>query len=75
MCAGFFCSHLTYALSYFQISLKTLMMPMINDGRALPIELSFNINSSNPEANTSLGDNNVEMKIPVYVETDIIIRG
>ena len=51
------------------------MMPMINDGRALPIELSFNINSSNPEANTSLGDNNVEMKIPVYVETDIIIRG
>ena len=51
------------------------MMPMINDGRALPIELALNINSSNPETNTSLDDNAVEMKIPVYVETDIIIRG
>jgi hypothetical protein len=50
------------------------MMPMINDG-ALPIELAIKINSSNPETNTSLSDNNIEMKIPVYVDTDIIIRG
>merc|ERR1719412_647825 len=48
---------------------------MIHDGIAMPIELGISINSSNPELTTSLDDNKVDLIIPVYVETDIIIRG
>merc|ERR1719232_467571 len=35
----------------------------------------MNVNSSNPELPPSLDNNNVNIKIPVYVETDIVIRG
>ena len=52
------------------------MKPMISDdGTAMPIELYMNVNSSNPELPPSLDNNNVNIKIPVYVETDIVIRG
>ena len=52
------------------------MKPTISDGGiAMPIELSLNINSSNPELTPSLDNNKVDLKVPVYVETDIVIRG
>ena len=45
------------------------------DGNALPIEMSVHINSSNPELTTNLDDNQFDIKVPVIVETDIVIRG
>ena len=63
-------------MGFSKISLKTVMMPVINDaGIAMPIELGISINSSNPELETSLNDNAIDLTIPVYVETDIVIRG
>ena len=51
------------------------MQPIVTDGKALPIELTVQVNSSNPELTTNLDDNDVDINIPVYVETDIVIRG
>ena len=63
-------------LSYFfQISLKTIWRPVVTVGNAAPIEIKCKVNSSNPELTTTLGDNNIELKIPFIVETDIVIRG
>jgi hypothetical protein len=50
-------------------------MPTVYDGHAQPIQIALNANSSNPELTTSLNDNQVDLTIPVIVETDIIIRG
>ena len=41
----------------------------------MPIEISLHANSSNPELTTSLDDNKLDLNIPVYVETDFVIRG
>ena len=60
---------------FFQISLKTVLKPNIDDGNAMPIEISLHANSSNPELTTSLDDNKLDLNIPVYVETDFVIRG
>ncbi len=62
-------------MGFSKISLRTLVMPMMNDGNAMPIELKVSVNSSNPELNASLDNNMIQARIPVYVDTDIIIRG
>ena len=59
----------------FQISLSTIMKPIMHDGQALPIDLNVQVNSSNPELTTNLDDNEIDINIPVYIETDIVIRG
>lgn len=51
------------------------MKPIMHDGQALPIDLNVQVNSSNPELTTNLDDNEIDINIPVYIETDIVIRG
>lgn len=51
------------------------MMPLVHNGNAMPIIIKLAVNSSNPELTTSLDDNQLELTIPVYVETDMVIRG
>ena len=60
---------------FLQISLRTIFEPKMYDGNALPIEMSVHVNSSNPELTTNLDDNQFDIKVPVIVETDIVIRG
>ena len=63
-------------MAFSMISLKILLKPNINDGNsAMPIQIKLAANSSNPELTTSLNDNHVDLNIPVYVETDFVIRG
>ena len=62
-------------MAFSMISLRTVLKPNIDDGNAMPIEIKLHANCSNPELTTSLDNNQLDLNIPVYVETDFVIRG
>nr|XP_003704431.2 PREDICTED: integrin alpha-PS2 isoform X1 [Megachile rotundata] len=57
------------------VKFKVLLQPVTSHGMKPIYEFEMDVNTTNPENNSTTGDNKYLMKLPIWIETDLQVDG